>query len=242
MMTKTKAIVLRNVKYGDNSLIVDMLTERSGRVSFMVRLPKSSKSKIRRNHFIPLSILEVDFETKPSATLLRLKDVRLVSPLPSLLSNPYKLSIGLFLSEFLVYATRDENDNVPLYNYVENSLLWLDGVEDNFFNFHLVFMMRMTRFVGFLPYTADYQDGNYFDMINGSFCDRAPLHSHFLMPSDASKIGLLMRLGYPTMHLCKMTRNERNRCLDVILDYYRLHIPGFPELKSYHILKELFQS
>lgn len=241
MMTKTKAIVLRSVKYGDHSLIVDMLTERHGRVSFMVRLPKSAKGKIRRNHFIPLTILEVDFETKQTANLKRLKDVQLMMPLSSLLSHPYKLSIAMFLSEFLVYATRDENDNVPLFNYVEKSLQWLDGVEEHFSNFHLVFMMRMTRFVGFLPYTADYHDGDYFDMLNGSFCKRAPLHSHFLTPDDASKIGLLMRLGYPTMHLCVMTRQERNRCMDVILDYYRLHIPGFPELKSYHVLKELFQ-
>ena len=241
MMTKTKAIVLRSVKYGDHSLIVDMLTERHGRVSFMVRLPKSAKGKIRRNHFIPLTILEVDFETKQTANLKRLKDIQLMMPLPSLLSHPYKLSIAMFLSEFLVYATRDESDNVPLFNYVEKSLQWLDGVEEHFSNFHLVFMMRMTRFVGFLPYTADYHDGDYFDMLNGSFCKRAPLHSHFLTPDDASKIGLLMRLGYPTMHLCVMTRQERNRCMDVILDYYRLHIPGFPELKSYHVLKELFQ-
>ena len=84
------------------------------------------------------------------------------------------------------------------------------------------------------------RSSDYFDMINGSFCEHAPQHSHFLMPSDASKIGLLTRLGYPTMHLCKMTRQERNRCLDVILDYYRLHIPDFPELKSYHVLKEMF--
>ena len=240
MMTKTKAIVLRSIKYGDNSLIVDMLTACCGRVSFMVRLPKSPKGKIRRNYFIPLTILEVVFEAKPSATLLRLKDVQIAMPLSTLLTHPYKMSIGMFLSEFLVYATRDESDNTPLYNYVENSLLWLDEVEERFSNFHLVFMMRMTRFVGFLPYTADYHDGDYFDMINGSFCHHAPHHSHFLMPSDASKIGLLMRLGYPTMHLCKMTRRERNRCLDVILDYYRLHIPDFPELKSYHVLKEVF--
>ncbi|MBR5085363.1 MAG: DNA repair protein RecO [Prevotella sp.] len=241
MTIKTKAIVLRSVKYGDNSLIVDMLTERCGRSSFIIRLSKSSKGKFRRNLFIPLTILEVDYELKQTATLLRIKDVHVVIPLPSLLSHPYKLSIGMFLSEFLVYATRDENDNNPLYNYVEKSLQWLDGVENHFSNFHLVFMMRMTRFVGFLPYTSDYHDGDYFDMLNGSFCERAPLHSHFLTPNDASKLGILMRLDYPTMHLCVMTRPERNRCLDVILDYYRLHIPGFPELKSYQVLKELFK-
>ena len=36
---KTRAIVLRTVKYGDNAIIADLLTEAQGRVSFLVRIP-----------------------------------------------------------------------------------------------------------------------------------------------------------------------------------------------------------
>ena len=242
MMIKTNGIVLRTVKYGDASLVVDMLSEQCGRMAFMVRIPKSGKAKIRRNMFQPLTLLEVDFDMRQQTSLQRIRDVRLLEPLPSLLLNPYKMTIGLFIAEFLLYATRDEQDNVLLYKYVENSLRWLDGVQDKFANFHLVFMIRLSRFVGFLPLTEDYHEGDYFDMLNGCFCENVPSHIHFLMPEDAAKIGLLMRLDYPTMHLCVMTRNERDRCLDVILEYYRLHIPGFPELKSYPILKELYKA
>ena len=37
-----------------------------------------------------------------------------------------------------------------------------------------------------------------------------------------------------------MNREERNRCLDVIMTYYRLHVPNFPELRSLKVLRELF--
>lgn len=37
-----------------------------------------------------------------------------------------------------------------------------------------------------------------------------------------------------------MSRVERMRCLTVIEQYYRLHLPDFPELKSLDVLKELF--
>jgi DNA repair protein RecO (recombination protein O) len=48
MVIKTKAVVLHVVKFGDNQLIVDFLTEALGRLSFMIRLPKSAKAwKIR---------------------------------------------------------------------------------------------------------------------------------------------------------------------------------------------------
>ena len=46
--------------------------------------------------------------------------------------------------------------------------------------------------------------------------------------------------GYETMHLFKMSRSERNRCTEIILTYYRLHVPNFPELKSLGIMQELF--
>lgn len=49
-----------------------------------------------------------------------------------------------------------------------------------------------------------------------------------------------MRMNYETMHLFAMSRVERNRCLLIIIDYYRLHLPEFPPLKSLDVLKELF--
>ena len=240
IMTRTRAIVLRTVKYGDSSLVVDMLTEAMGRMSFMVRLSASRKGKMRKQLFQPLHIVEIDFDYRSSASLQRISDIRIATPLVSLPLDPYKLSIALFVAEFVCYATRGEQANEPLYKYVENSISWLDGVKGSFSNFHLVFMIRVSRFIGFLPNTEDYREGDYFDMQNGCFCQSVPPHSHYLAPLDASKIGMLMRLGYNTMHLCAMTRDDRNRCTEVILDYYRLHVPGFPELKSYPVLKQLF--
>lgn len=241
IMTRTKAIVLKTVKYGESSLIVDMLTEAMGRVSFMVKLSASKKGKMRKHFFQPLHILEIDFDFRANASLQRIRDIRLSVPLCSLPFDHYKLSIALFVSEFVYHATRGEQTNLLLYKYVESSILWLDGVKDGFANFHLVFMIRVSRFIGFLPNTEEYHEGDYFDMVNGCFCVSVPSHGHYLQPAEASKIGLLMRLGYPTMHLCAMSREERNRCTEVILEYYRLHVPGFPELRSYPILKQLFQ-
>ena len=49
MITKTRGIVLRSVRFGESSLIVDVLTKSSGRVSFMVHIPKTSKGKIKNS-------------------------------------------------------------------------------------------------------------------------------------------------------------------------------------------------
>lgn len=42
------------------------------------------------------------------------------------------------------------------------------------------------------------------------------------------------------MHLYRMTRAERSRILDLILDYYSLHVASLRSLKSLDILRTLF--
>ena len=69
-------------------------------------------------------------------------------------------------------------------------------------------------------------------MLNACFVSVRPLHGAFLKPEEASRINLLMRMNYETMHLFTMSRLERNRCLVIMNDYYRLHLPDFPVLKS----------
>lgn len=240
MMTQTNAIVLNTIKYGDSQMIVDMFTEQHGRVSFICHVPKTAKAKVRKNLFQPMNLLELTFDYRPSRQLQHIKDMRLSYFYMSIPFDSYKLAITLFLSEFLMQTLRDEQQNIPLYHYISMSMKWLDECKQGFSNFHLVFMMRLSKFVGFYPNLDNYVEGALFDLRNSCFCTVAPLHSDTLQPNEASKINLLMRMNYETMHLFRMSRHERNRCLEIILTYYRLHIPNFPELKSLEVMRELF--
>lgn len=240
MLVKTKAIVLHSVKFGESQMITDFLTEQYGRLSFISHLPKTAKAKVKKQLFQPLTILELEFDYRQAARLQHLRDACIAHPFVSIPFDPYKLSISLFQAEFLYYSTRDEQENIPLFQYVEQSVLWLDGSPRSFANFHLVFMMRLSRFIGFFPNLDDYREGDYFDLRSGCFSSSQPLHSDSLYPEEAAKIGLLMRLNYETMRLVAMSHDERNRCTDVIIRYYRLHVPNFPELKSLPVVRELF--
>ena len=167
--------------------------------------------------------------------------MRLASPFSSIPFDPNKLSISLFIAEFLYYALRSEQRNEPLFDYIVNSIQWLDAQTNRFANFHLVFLMRLSRFLGFYPNLDHYQAGDYFDLRESVFLPVPPVHRDFLHPQEAEKIQLMMRMDFPTMHLFRMSHQERNRLLEVSLIYYRLHIPDFPELKSVSVLQELYQ-
>ena len=228
MLTKTQAIVLHSLKYGETRLIVDMFTRSQGRQSFIVSIPKSVKGKIKKQLFQPLTLLEIESDLRPKLQLQKLSDVRLASPFSSIPFDPNKLSISLFIAEFLYYALRSEQHNEPLFDYIVNSIQWLDAQTDRFANFHLVFLMRLSRFLGFYPNES-------------IFLSAPPVHRDFLHPQEAEKIQLMMRMDFPTMHLFRMSHQERNRLLEVSLIYYRLHLPDFPELKSVSVLQELYQ-
>lgn len=240
MDIKTRAIVLRTVKYGDSQMIVDMLTAKAGRVSFMCRLSKSGRGRVKSQFFQPLTLLDVVFDNRPTRELQHIRDLRVSRAFASIPFDPYKLSIGLFLAEFLTYATRGDNGDSPLEEFVEKSLLWLDSATEGFANFHLVFMMHVTLFVGFYPNLDGYHEGSWFDLRDGTFTAVRPPHADCLRPDEASRLRQLMRMTFDNMRLFRMSREQRNRCADVIVAYYRLHVPGFPEPKSLDVLRELF--
>ncbi|NDW12456.1 DNA repair protein RecO [Bacteroides sp. 214] len=241
MLQKTQGIVLHVLKHKDTSNIVDVYTELNGRCSFIVPLSRSKKSAVKPVLFQPLSIIEFETNIRPNISLYRIKEARAAVPFTSIPYHPYKSAIALFLAEFLYRVLREEDKNLPLYSYLTHSIAWLDACEREFANFHLVFLMRLSRFLGLYPNLDDYSRGDYFDLLNASFTSVKPQHhAHYIKGDEAYAITQLMRMNYDTMHLFGMSRTERGRCLVIMNDYYRLHIPGFTELKSLAILQELF--
>lgn len=263
MLTKTEAIVLRSIKYGDTRIIVDLFTRHHGRVSFIVSMPRSAKARIKKQYFQPMTLLKVEFDLRPQANLQKLHDASLLTPLSALYGDAKKLALALFTAEFLCHALRDEQQNEPLFNYIVSSIEWLDSSQARFANFHLVFLIRLSRFLGFYPNIEErgewrvesgershvlapastrlQTDELYFDLRSATFCPAPPLHRDYLLPGEASHIRLLMRMDYATMHLFRLSRVERNRILQLLLHYYRLHLPDFPELHSVQVLQELFE-
>ena len=276
MQETLRGIVLRTVRYGDTSLIVDLFTESHGRMSFMASTLRAKRSVRSVSFWQPLSMVEFSAELLPNGgTLPRPSDVRTYYNYIDLPFSPIKSTLALFLAEFLSAALREEKENTPLYRYIESSLQWLDLADSpaSIANFHLAFLMHLSRFIGIYPNLDVSGDLNpdpplsavnsplstvhcqlstlnsqlstlnsqlYFDLLAGTYCDRQPSHAHFLRNEEARVLPVLFRMNYPTMHLFRLSRRERQRILHVLNEYYRLHVPGFPELKSLEILQELF--
>ena len=98
--------------------------------------------------------------------------------------------------------------------------------------------MRVSMFLGFHPDLSSYRDGALFDLREGFFTSVTPFHSDYLNVDDARRMLTLMRMSVSNLHLFPLSRSERNRIIDFILLYYRLHIPQFGEMKTLEVLRE----
>lgn len=154
MQETLRGIVLRTVKYGDTSIIVDLFTESHGRMSFMASISRAKRSVRSVSFWQPLSMVEFSAELLPNGGKLpRPSDVRTYYNYIDLPFSPIKSTLALFLAEFLSAALREEKENTPLYRYIESSLQWLDLADSpaSIANFHLAFLMHLSRFIGIYP-------------------------------------------------------------------------------------------
>ena len=239
---KSRAIVLHCTKYNDESFIASLLTEEKGAVSLLVRISKSRRAAVRHTLFQPMALLEVEWTHRSTATLQKPQGVQ---PFYTFCSVPYderKLAIGLFIAEVLHHVVRNEPDSRAIFAYAMRSVQWLDLCKEHFANFHLVFLLRLTHFLGFMPSVHEAWPGYWFDLRTTTFCATRPTHPDCLEPKDAALVPKLLRMRYDTMHAFRFTGADRSRLLSLLNTYYRLHVPGFPELNSLAVLKSLFET
>ncbi|MDR2056834.1 MAG: DNA repair protein RecO [Dysgonamonadaceae bacterium] len=240
MLHKTRGIFLYNSKYSDTYSIVHIFTEEFGRASYLLANAKRKKTRIPLSVFYPLSVLDMEVEHRNFQDIQRLKEVKIHLPVFSLLNDPAKSAIAIFLAEFIGKVVKEIESNRHLFDFILHSIQILDLSEKNYANFHLVFMIRLSPFLGFSPDASGYKKGMFFDMQNGVFTLYKPSHIHFLNPDESESFSLLLRMNYENMILFRFSRHERKNIIYRILEYYRLHLTNFSDLKSLEILHEIF--
>ena len=236
MLVKTKAIVISSIKYQEKSLIVKCFTLSDGLKSYFVRDAFSSrKSNQKIAYFQPFSILEIEAVHKNKGTLENFKEIKLAIPFQTIHNSVTKSTIVLFLSEMMHYSIHEEEENEALFTFLETALLWLD-THDEIANFHLIFLLEATKYLGFYPDTTNI-DLPYFEMTEGIFTPFNAISS--LSNHETQLFKKLLELKFEsdlkTFHVI-----ERQILLKILIDYYSFHLEGFRKPKSLDVLKEVF--
>ena len=240
MLHKTRGIVLHCFTYNDKYAITQIYTEEFGRVSYLIAKTKGKHTKVPKSLFHALSVLDLEVEHKNLRDIQRIKEAKVHLPLSSILFNPVKSTVSIFLAEFIFLTTKDVQPNKNLFDFICQSIRIFDLADSSVANFHLVFMIRLSIFLGFYPNAEGYMPHMFFDMQNGEFVRTKPFHPHFLNPDDSRVFLLLLRMNYENMHTFSLSGKQRVDIINRILEYYKLHLSDFPEMKSLEVLQSFF--
>lgn len=238
MIVTTKAIVLNSIKYGDNSLIVRCYTEEEGAKSYLLRgILSSKKGKLKTAHFQPLTQLKLIANHNNKGTLNSIKEVEIVNHYKTIFTNIAKQAIAFFLSEILTFSIQEEEENIDLYKYIETSLIWLDTHQKTT-NFHLLFLLNLTKYLGFYPETKQ-SHYNYFDLSEGKFLQHSPKFN-FISGIDLIAFKKILGINFEALNKVEFNAKSRQQVLSILIRYFELHLSGFRKPKSLDVLKTIF--
>jgi len=238
MQITTKAIVLSTLKYGDTSLIVRAFTQSDGVKSYLLKgVLASKKAKIRAAYFMPLTQLEIVANHRNKGSLESLRDVKVSVPYRTMHTDVVKNSVVLFLAEMLGNSIQEQEQDEGLFNYLEYALQWMD-VHQLSPNFHILFLLNLTKYLGFYPDTSD-QNSPFFDLLEGSFCT-IPSLNPLIQNENLEHFKKFLGTNFDALQRIQLTKSNRRELLKTMIQYYRLHVHGFREPKSLAVLNAVF--
>ena len=236
METTTEALILKKVPYSGSSMITAGYTRKHGVMSFIVRgLGKKRGNKL--SALEPLSVVDITFHFREKYDVQTAKEINAKLSSGGLFYDPIKGSIQLFLAEMLYKSLREEAPDEDLFDYITSSLQYFHSGTDHTY-FHLIFLIRLTKFFGFFPKGDLDEHMCFFDLQNGVFTSDENSSLHTLDRMDSQGFSILIHADYSSN--LEFQGDLRRRLLKSLVDYYRLQLEGFGEVKSLPVLMEVF--
>ena len=224
MLHKTRGIAISYIKYKESSIIARIFTEAFGMQSYIVNSVRSSSAKSKIALGQKLTILDLVGYHNTKKEINRSSENKCSFTFRTIPYQIRKSSIAMFLTELLYQVLREEGENEQLFEFVHESVVLFDRIQENYENFHLHFMLSLSRFLGIRPESAKamMEEVGHRRKFDGIFVEQL----NFMLQS---------KYGQEQ----KLTKATRNEILALILDYYRFHYDSIRDLKSIQVLKEV---
>ena len=245
MLHKTRGIVFHLTDYSETSVVAKIYTEVFGLQSYLIKGARRKKSKVHAGILQPMSLLEMEVYHKDSGGLQYAADI---TNNPAFSSIPYdmtKCSIVLFLNEIVYKSIKEEESNPLLFDFLHHAMLWLDGMHPANPDFHLVFLVQLSRHLGFYPNGNYSERYPYFDMVEGSFYN-SPVQPSvggtrpFFEPELSRWLGKLLDTPLQSQAKLNIPREVKPLLTGKMLEYYSLHVAGFGSVKSQAVLEAVW--
>ncbi len=234
----THGIVLRKVQYAGNSFIVNIYTRQHGMVPFILRRARGRNSTVRLSTIQPLSRVEISYDYRIKSEVQKISTISINPEATISFDDPAKTTVAFFLSEMLGKTLREESPDDELFTFIDQSLEIFFSQPFNP-NFHLIFLLKLTRFFGFYP-SGKWSSGDCcFDLFSGYYVPAGNQSVHSMNQLDSKFFYEISTSDYG-IDSVQIVNSHRRILLAHIVDYYKLHVESLGHIKSLDVLTEVF--
>ena len=238
MLTETQGIVLNHVRFSENDLIVKILTEKKGLLSFLIKSGQKNKKKYLQQ----LMVVNISFNYKSNKNLNYIKNIELKSIPNKILISHRKRNTVLFLCEILSRCVKENNEDHYMYNFIEKSISWLnsDFCSGKFFD--LWFLINLTKFLGVYPDISNIRKSSNYVFI--------PEKGHFILnydleydnswsPEMSKFLYDFLCVNIEDLENFSLSYDDYKIFIENILNYYSIHVSNFNYKKLVSVYSEL---
>ncbi len=242
MLLKTRGIVFRAIKYGDTSVIADIYTREEGLRTFIIGGVRKQKSSFSPGLLQVMTIVDLVAYFRVTKDMHRIKEMVPAQIFSGISYDVVKSSVGLFMIELAQKSIREAEQNYRLFDFLEQSFMLLDSSKSSLANYPIIFMLRLSGYLGFQPERQRDSAQSLFDLKEGKYITNSPGHTYFLDEKMSGLLWELLPLDLTESQHINIPKDQRKQLVHELILFYRLHIEQFQEVKALNILETVLSA
>ncbi len=237
MLKNTEGLVLRNIKYGETSIISTLYTKEFGMQAYLIRGARSSKKTgIKANYFQIGQFLDITAAHQEGKNLNYIKEVKLHATHAIQSQNIIKQSITQFCSELVLRCVKEEEQNPELFNFLSLFFKRISTLNKE----HLAlapihFTLQFASKLGFEINNNYASSAIFFDALNGEFCKDISNNSY----TSSKEPSALIHNCIAGNSITTKSQTIRETALYDLIKFLKLQINQMGEIKSVAILHQI---
>ncbi len=261
MLTKTEAIVVKSMKYGDTSKIVTFYTRQFGKLKGIAKGARRSDNKFGAS-LEPMTEVSLVLYKKEHRDLHLISQCDSVRSFGSIHDSIEKISVGLSMLELVDQLAHEEEENPALFSLIRETLSAVDLSSRNLQSLGRSFQIKFASLLGYAPSLdicmecgksiLENEQGSSvgFQLAKGavicSECNRDNNAKHVIgyrtISAPAHKIlQLFLEFRMESITAIGYSETIGNEIDETLRLYLRYHFENMKDLKSTQIFRSLVQ-
>ncbi|MFN5415771.1 MAG: DNA repair protein RecO [Flavobacteriia bacterium] len=233
MKKKDIGFVLHRISYSETSSIIKCFTQEHGLKSFMIQGGKKKYSSVLQ------AMMPIEFTFyQRNEELAKLYEPSVFVNLNEIQFHPIKSSYLFFEAEILLQCFKDDQIDKEIFRFVLEELMWLNA-QENYANYLLFCMIELCDYLGIKPNVLD-EKAIDFDLVNGEISSEIIRTSNCISHPEIANFVKVLISEKDTILQLELSKESRKFILNLLFDYFKIHISGFKIPQSLEVYQTIW--